>query len=220
MNGHIDFSVEANLGSGKTTLLNKIKELYPEQFNVILEPLEQWTDPEANILDLFYQDQDRWSCTFQTNAHITRVTKFLKNYDSCRYNITERSVESDYQIFAKMLRNDQKLNNVEWKLYLNWKDVLTTHFNVFPKKYIYLRCPPEISYERLRKRNRHEESGVPFEYIKEVHDYHEKWLMESGLENVIVIDAAQDFKSNDNIVREIVSHILSGYDMPDSQSDI
>lgn len=204
-NVRYSFSVEANIGSGKTTLLKRIEELHPE-FNVILEPLEEWTSPEANILDLFYKDQERWSCTFQTNANITRVKKFLKNCREDKINITERSVESDYRIFETMLYNDKKLNEVEHKLYMDWRNILTNHFPVFPDKYIYLRCPPEISYDRIKARHRNEETGVPFEYIKEVHEYHEKWLM--NLPNVIIVDATQDFKNNDEIVHEIVKKII------------
>lgn len=41
---------------------------------------------------------------------------------------------------------------------------------------VYLRSSPEVVYNRMMYRNRSEEKCVPFEYIKDLHKYHEDWL--------------------------------------------
>lgn len=41
---------------------------------------------------------------------------------------------------------------------------------------VYLRTDPEVAYQRIKTRNRSEEKHVPFEYIKHLHELHDKWL--------------------------------------------
>lgn len=41
---------------------------------------------------------------------------------------------------------------------------------------VYLKTDPEVAYQRIKTRNRSEEKDVPFEYIKHLHELHEKWL--------------------------------------------
>lgn len=42
---------------------------------------------------------------------------------------------------------------------------------------VYLRTSPEIVYERMKKRGRSEESLVPLEYLQQLHELHENWLI-------------------------------------------
>lgn len=57
-----------------------------------------------------------------------------------------------------------------------------------PNLIIYLRTPPSLAFERIRQRNRAEEKNISFEYIKALHELHEKIFVPS--EFVIVIEAA------------------------------
>lgn len=41
---------------------------------------------------------------------------------------------------------------------------------------VYLRTDPEVAYQRIKTRNRPEERNVTFEYIKHLHDLHDRWL--------------------------------------------
>lgn len=40
-----------------------------------------------------------------------------------------------------------------------------------------MQTTPEVAYERVLKRGRKEEQEISFEYVKELHDHHEKWLI-------------------------------------------
>ncbi len=42
---------------------------------------------------------------------------------------------------------------------------------------MYLRTKPEVAYERIQQRSRHEENKIPFQYIKDLHELHEDWLV-------------------------------------------
>lgn len=39
-----------------------------------------------------------------------------------------------------------------------------------------MRTDPEVAYQRIKARNRSEEKYVSFEYIKHLHELHDKWL--------------------------------------------
>lgn len=47
---------------------------------------------------------------------------------------------------------------------------------------VYLRSTPEIVYERIQKRARSEEKCVPLEYLKQLHELHENWLIHGSQE--------------------------------------
>ena len=191
-------AVEGNIGTGKSTLgkliQEKIKNMEGVEF--IQEPVHKWIelkDVTGNILEKFYKDQDRWSYTFQHNAFITRAQDIMSHRDK-RMIIIERSVLTDRNVFAKLLHENGKMSDMEWKLYTQWYDWLNKEFAIRPDRFIYLRADPEISYNRMKKRLRNEEVGVPYEYIKNVHEKHEEWMNKLG--SVDIIDVNEDFVDN------------------------
>ena len=42
---------------------------------------------------------------------------------------------------------------------------------------VYLRTTPEVVYERMKVRGRSEEDSVSLDYLKQLHDLHEDWLI-------------------------------------------
>jgi deoxyadenosine/deoxycytidine kinase len=142
------------------------------------------------------------------NAFMTRIQKIKNERVSGKINLTERSILSDYRIFAKMLFDDGKITAVEWKLYEDWFNWLSYEFNSVPKKIIYLRCDPDVAFQRIHKRNRMEESGITFEYIEKLHKYHDDWLLNEKEIPVLVIDVSSEFESDDAKVNEIYAKIM------------
>ena len=210
-------SIEAGIGVGKTTLLNLLGK-NDSKYNIILEPLKDWTDvycddENNNILSLLYNNMDRWAYTFQSNAFMTRIQKIKNEKKLDKINITERSILSDFYIFAKMLYDDGKMNQIEWKLYNNWFKWLSNTFNENPSKIIYLRCDPQVSFDRIHKRNRNEEKLISYEYIKRLHEYHDNWLLNENNEHdipVVGIDVSEDFENNPtelNRIMKIISDV-------------
>jgi deoxycitidine kinase/deoxyguanosine kinase len=109
--------------------------------------------------------------------------------------ITERCLITDRNVFAKMLYDENKIDDVNYKIYQNWFD---TFYNDFPiSKYVYLQTTPETSYERVIKRNREGET-IPLEYLRACHLYHENWLLNAKNNKVITIDA----NSNETHMKE------------------
>ena len=184
-------SIEGNIGTGKTTLINILKKKFGKKNNVIFveEPLNQWLNLKdkdgKNILGKFYEDQERWSYSFQMHAFITSSKDILRQNTDENVIIIERSVLTDCNVFAKLLYNSGKISEMEWQLYNEWFTWLTQHFeSVKPDKFVYLRAEPEVSYQRMLKRTRDEENNVPLEYLQAVSEKHDEWLLNDDIENV------------------------------------
>lgn len=209
------FSVEANIGAGKSTFLRIFGERWPDIFKVIFEPLDEWqtryADTNNNILGMFYEDIPRWAYTFQSNAFITRIQKYQAEKSSELINLTERSVLSDYHIFAQMLKDDGKMNEVEWKLYENWFNWLCDKFQGKPEAIIYLRCDPQISYERVRRRSRSEEETISLDYLTRLHQYHDQWLLNETDIPVKVVNVDEDFEGNEERIERMYSEVINFY---------
>ena len=194
-------SIEGNIGVGKSTFTN-ILEKYFTDFIVVSEPVDLWlniktpSNPDENILGLFYKDIPRWGYTFQNMAYITRMMKIQNGIKSDKKLVfLDRSLGTDKNVFEKMLYDDGLITDIEHQIYELWCNFYTNYINNDNViKYIYLRCSPETAYERIKKRGREEEKNITLDYLKKIHSYHEKWLL--NLEDILIIDCDKDFESD------------------------
>ena len=170
------FSIEGNIGSGKSTLIKKLKEL-GKSVIYLPEPVDIWntvTDSSGvTIIEKYYSDQKKYAFSFQMMAFITRIKQIRDFGDSDCIVLTERCVYTDREIFAKMLYDSGKIEDVEYSIYLKWFDYFVKDINL--SGIIYLRVDPDICSERITKRGRKGET-IPIEYLAECHDYHENWI--------------------------------------------
>jgi len=177
------FSIEGNIGSGKSTLLeilkNNVHTISNKNIVYVPEPVSEWsTIKDANgetILEKFYADQHKYAFSFQMVAYISRLS-LLKR--TIRENpdaiiITERSVLTDKEVFAKMLYNEGKIEDVNFKIYLKWFDEFIGEIQV--NGLIYVNTNPDKSNERVIKRARCGEN-IPLEYLEKCHAYHVDWI--------------------------------------------
>jgi thymidylate kinase len=178
--------VEGNIGTGKSTFLTQLSK----EFKVVLEPVDEWSNMKnangKNILEEFYSDPSRNAYLFQSIAFRSRMKNIVHKEDA----FIERSIFTDRNIFAKTCREDGLIGDIEWSDYVSWFDWLTTEFQVQPKGFVYLRCEPEVSLERIKKRNRPGEENISLEYLKKLHKKHDEWLL--NYKNVIVLDVNED----------------------------
>lgn len=209
------FTLEGNIGAGKSTFLkiiSKYLNIYP-----VFEPYNKWQNVNGeNLLDYFYKDTTRWAYTFQTYAFVTRIVELEKSFKIANYPIVlERSVYSDRYCFAKNAYELKFINSLEWKLYQEWFEWLIETYTTLPNGFIYLQTSPEVCYSRLLKRNRSEEIGISFDYIKHLHEKHEMWLIEknniaSYLKEipVLLIQVNEEFENDEKIQRKYVNKIV------------
>jgi deoxyadenosine/deoxycytidine kinase len=191
-------SLEGNIGVGKSSFMDILKEKLSHVAEFIYEPVEEWLEMKdennSNLLDTFYKDKKRWAYTFQNVAYITRMNKIMDYLMSSNKKIIimDRSLSGDLNTFTKMLREDGDMNEMEWQAYNKWN----TFFNKYigsnvEMKHIYLRSDPSVAFTRIQKRHRDEECSIPFDYIKKLHEYHDKWLLDN--ENSLLVQADKDF---------------------------
>ena len=208
-------SIEGNIGTGKTTLINILNKKFGKKNNVIFvdEPLQQWLNLKdsdgENILGKFYGDQHRWSYSFQMHAFITRSKAILEQNTDDNVVIIERSVITDRNVFAYLLYESGKISEMEWKLYIEWFDWLTEHFSkITPDKFIYLKADPKISYQRMVNRTRDEEADIPIDYLNQVSEKHDQWLLgENENENVVTIDVNHDFSDSERFKTTVIDRV-------------
>jgi deoxyadenosine/deoxycytidine kinase len=195
-------SIEGNIGSGKSTLISQLKSRFTSVGDIpivyIDEPVRVWNtimDKEGNnIIKRYYEDQKRFAFQFQMMAYITRITQLRKateQYGGRCIIITERSIETDKQVFAKMLYESKTLDNISYTIYLKWFDELSRNLKV--DNLVYLQTRPDVSMERVVKRNRPGET-ISLDYLKDCHEHHELWLQQT--DGVLMLDGDID---NSNI---------------------
>ena len=201
-------AIEGLIGAGKSTMMNILRKKLENKAQFIDEPVDEWIamrdDDEKNLLETFYGDMKRWSYTFQNIAYITRMNRLA---DALRGDtsliLMDRSLTGDKNTFTKMLKEDGCISRMEMEAYNKWCDFFQTYFgsNV-QMKYVYLRCDPEVAFKRIQNRGRDEESTIPLEYLKRLHNAHEEWLLNE--ENVLVIDVNEDFIDNEEKVKQVL----------------
>jgi len=187
MSNFIIVSIEGNIGSGKSTLLANLRTYYENNVDVIFlkEPVDEWEkikdENGTTILEKFYGDQDKYSFPFQMMAYVSRLKVLrdaLKGIDRTQNRriviITERSLYTDKMVFAKMLYDSQKIELINYKIYLNWFDTFSEEFPV--NKVVYVKTDPEICHSRIMKRSREGESNIPLEYLENCNNYHNNML--------------------------------------------
>ncbi len=173
------FFVEGPIGAGKTTFLKLIQEQLPE-LAVVFEPLHSWDNNEygQSLLTNFYKDPKRWAYTMETLAMACRVQEHLREQDNPNpFRLMERSIYSGHYVFATNGYKNGFFTEVEWQVYLNWFNFLVTGTCKPPQGFIYLKVDPEIAYKRIKKRNREAEKSISLEYLKQIHQCHEDFLV-------------------------------------------
>lgn len=156
------------------------------------EPLHEWekiTDPSGkNILQKFYEDQHKYAFAFQVMSLQTRSRQLRhaieENPDAII--VSERSIFTDRDIFAKMLNDDGKIDPLEMKVYNLVFDETRKILDGTVQKRIYLQSSPENTHTKKCGRNRPGEEGVSLEYLKKCHEYHQGEFSNSDI--VINID--------------------------------
>ncbi|CAG08471.1 unnamed protein product, partial [Tetraodon nigroviridis] len=218
-------SIEGNIAVGKSTFGRLLQSACPD-WEVMTEPVSMWQnigtgsskDPHgppqtvSNLLQMMYQDPQRWSYTFQTYACMSRVKTQLQPppahllaSEGSPVQVYERSVYSDRYIFALNMFELGCIGPTEWAIYQDWHSLLVEEFGhrLELEGIIYLRAPPETCLQRLRQRGRAEEEGVKLDYLETLHLQHERWLLEKSTEvhfdklrqvPVLQLDASVEFQ--------------------------
>lgn len=210
-------SFDGDIGSGKSTMMKKAEEYYKNNANIIFaeEPVRKWSlikdKNGTEMLKLFYQDQEKHAFKFQIMAFVSRLTGLREivkaNQGKNIIIITERSLYTDKEIFAKMLFDQGKMSDVEHQIYLTLFDEFAAEFEV--NKVVYIRTDPIKCYERIHLRAREGEELIPLAYLEECHRYHETFLDQDRclFKEQLVLDGNQDIYQNTTLASEWMRQI-------------
>jgi deoxyadenosine/deoxycytidine kinase len=201
-------SIEGNIGSGKSTIINFLKTLDSENIIFIDEPVDEWRKIKVdgkNALEIFYEDLSKNSFWFQILAYITRLRNLLNTVkeNPNKIIISERSIYTDKFIFAQMLYEQEHLSEIEMKTYSYW-------FDTFEKEtkldlVLYVNTEPEECFERIKKRNREEESNISIDYISHCHKKHLDWLENTNIK-IIEINGHQSIENIQAFMTNIINN--------------
>lgn len=196
----IIISFDGNIGSGKSTtceeyelyLKNVIKKSlsddapifsnitsFEEEVCFLDEPVALWNEVcdenGVNILTNLYKNIRANAFKFQMMAYISRLSLLRKAVKDPKIKliITERSVETDRNVFAKMLYDVGDISQDEFQIYTMWFDEFLT--DVPLSGIVYIHASPDVCLERIHKRARSGET-IQADYIQRCHQYHEDWI--------------------------------------------
>jgi deoxyadenosine/deoxycytidine kinase len=190
-------SIEGNIGSGKTNLFNLLRNR-PALSNVVFveEPVGLWetirddTTGES-LLHHFYTNPERYAFAFQTMAFFSRLALLNKAPSDCIV-VTERSLLTDHDVFAKMLHDNGKIDNLCYKVYLHNS---ASFVDMAPSKLIYVKTDPLCCEERIARRQRSGESDINIEYLRLCDVYHDAMVRDATSE-VLQLDGNLEICSN------------------------
>lgn len=225
-------SIEGNIGSGKSTLVKNIQTLFKnrkiseDKVLFLQEPVDVWNtiqDNDGTILEHFYKNQEKYGFSFQMMAYISRLSilkNAIKKYPNTTI-ITERSLYTDRYVFAKMLYDNKKIDDICYQIYLKWFD---DFIDELPKhEFIYMKTHPEKCLERIKKRNRAGEN-IELSYLIDCDVYHDKMLTSNECYSELVLDGNidnHDTLSNFNIhTNSIELMIFNNYETKENAINI
>jgi len=197
----IILSIDGNIGSGKSTLYKDLQAYYSNNADIcfVPEPVDDWTHiVDANntpILTNLYKDTKKYAFRFQMMAYISRLHLLRQKVKENKYKIiiSERSVQTDRNVFAKMLYDDGLIEHDEYQIYNKWFDEFLDDMRL--GGIIYVKAEPEICAARVKIRAREGET-IAIEYLQKCHQYHENWLEHSM--DKLLIEANVDTSINEN----------------------
>ena len=114
--------------------------------------------------------------------------------------ISERSLFTDREVFAKMLYKSGFIEEVNYKIYLRWFDSFSSEFPLH--KVIYVKADPQVCFDRIKKRSRTGESNIPLTYLENCHLHHNDMLDKTGsnciCDDQFVLNGNIDIYQNSN----------------------
>jgi deoxyadenosine/deoxycytidine kinase len=165
------------------------------------EPVTSWEkikdEKGISVVENFYKNQKKCAFKFQIMAWVTRSRLTINAVKRGKYKvlITERSVQTDMNIFAKMLFDDGTISKDEYEIYLMCVECFSGDLPL--DGIIYVNATPKICLQRITERKRKGEV-IPIKYLNRLHKYHENWI--GGMTRpVLTINANTDIKLHKHV---------------------
>jgi len=198
-NEQVILLIDGVVGSGKSSLATKLSK------TLNLKMYEELANNDTlALLDVFYQDQKRWSFTLQVHFLNERF-KMIKEIHKNNGGILDRSIFGD-RIFAELLHENGKMSGEEFRTYNTLLDSMLEHTQP-PKLLVFIDCPVDLAIERIKKRNRQMELQVERSYWVKLNEKYKIWYENYNISAKIILDANNFECSNDKDIQKITTLI-------------
>lgn len=128
---------------------------------------------------------------FQDYVTLTMLKNHIKETEK-PIKLMERSMFSARYCFVEKMLSSGTIHPGMYHILQEWYDFLHKHHEIRCDLIVYLRTDPLKAHERVKLRARDEESCVPLEYLIDLHNLHEQWLIHGAFKRpapVYVVDA-------------------------------
>ena len=171
-------AIAGNIGVGKTELTNRLSEEL--NWAAYYEPVIQ--NP---YLDSFYQNMSRWSFHLQIYFLSERFKAQVEIGRSPLPFIQDRTIYEDAEIFARTLRAQGSMTEVDYENYTALFDCMVSFLRK-PDLILYLRATPEALMQRIAKRGRPSEQSITIDYIARLNHAYEDWMRRARAETEVL----------------------------------
>ena len=184
-------SLEGNIGAGKSTILTEVEQRCKSRsisdIRILREPVDEWekiTDGSKTILELFYENPAEYGFPLQILVGITTMTrthKELLNYPDVKIILSERSILSSRMVFARMLRQDGFLDEIEDKVYQMLFNGNEPRALINPAMMMYIDTDPTTCLDRIGMRNRKGENKITLDVLQKCESYHKAMFRQTDI---------------------------------------
>jgi thymidine kinase len=208
-------SFDSNIGGGKSTQLSLlVANNANNEYTIWQEELDKWVS--EGWLEHFYQDMNKFSLGFQMRVFYSQIERYQREYKpyiiergdrpistSTPIVLTARSPFTCHRIFGEMLVRDQLMSSLELDLCNKYNSLV----GWMPDYGIYIQTSPEVCYDRIQGRQRNSEKKIGFEYIRDLHEEHERKLLEQDIFPVYSINGDRSIMDIHQDVLEVLTII-------------
>ena len=172
--------IEGIIGVGKSTITEALAN------RLGLRPIYEPVDSNP-YLEMFYKEPKRWAFPMQIELlHRRYAMQKLAAFEATTAGgfkgaILDRGMPGD-RVFAHLHMLAGNMAEVEWQTYERCYDIMVCSL-IPPSLLIFLDVEPEIAHERVMKRARSAEEGLPLSYLKD--------LRKGYLDLMVQIEAGQ-----------------------------
>ena len=179
-------AVIGGIAVGKSSIVHTLSKKLNDYYLIEEDVLKNLFLPE------FYGDMKTWAfhSRISTLAMITENSLGMTKDGQATKIIMDRCVD-ELITFAKMHYDKGNMSEKEFSVY---SSLYSSIVKLAPPidLFIYCKCLPEISLERITKRNRSFEQNIDLDYISLLNSYYDEWLSSIDSARVKTINTNSD----------------------------
>lgn len=157
--------IDGIIGAGKTTLTRTVAQILG--MRAIFEPVD-----DNPLLGRFYEDQARYAFSMQMLLMWKRyglqqlAVAEAAHGDAYKGAIIDRGLPGD-RVFARMHVRNGNIDGELWPVYEGFYRQMMLGLPT-PTMFVFLDVRPEVAFERVRRRARSAEGGLPIDYLRDL----------------------------------------------------